>query len=64
MNWINSLKAKSLFTICTRLASTIGSTDSVIQERPDGSVRPTIVPGKKLEHDQLLPVGGLVMKGY
>ena len=37
MNWIDSLKAKSLFTSCARLASTIGSTESVIQGTPDGS---------------------------
>src|SRR5258708_3789056 len=37
MNWIDSLNAKSLFTICARLAATIGSTESVIQGTPEGS---------------------------
>src|SRR5215813_11658328 len=37
MNWTCSLNAKSLFTICARLAATIGSTESVIQGTPDGS---------------------------
>src|SRR5260370_938588 len=37
MNWIDSLKAKSLLTICARLASTIGSTESVIQGTAGGS---------------------------
>jgi hypothetical protein len=32
-NWIDSLSAKSLLTSCARLASTIGSTESVIQVR-------------------------------
>ena len=32
LNWINSLSAKSLFTICARFASTIGSTESVIRQ--------------------------------
>src|SRR5215467_12917313 len=37
MNWTCSLNAKSLFTICARLAATIGSTESVIQGTPDAS---------------------------
>src|SRR5437588_5268093 len=35
MNWIDSLRTKSLFTTCARFASTIGSTESVIHGTAD-----------------------------